>query len=72
MTTYAPAFSTSDTINDIVAKQPETIRVFHQFGLDACCGGTLPLATAAQHHGLDVQEVLAALVAVQQAQERER
>ena len=66
MTTQTVALLVTDTINDIVEKQPEALRVFHQFGLDTCCGGTLPLAVAAERHGLDVQDVLQALAAVPQ------
>jgi regulator of cell morphogenesis and NO signaling len=52
----------SDTINDIVAKYPAALSVLQRFGLDTCCGGALPLATAASHHSLDADEVMAALL----------
>ncbi len=52
----------SDTINDIVAKYPAALSVLQRFGLDTCCGGALPLATAASHHILDADEVMAALL----------
>jgi regulator of cell morphogenesis and NO signaling len=51
----------NETLNEIVAREPRTLEVLQRFGLDTCCGGALPLATAAQHHGLDVNELLAAL-----------
>ena len=70
MTTRTTSFFETDTINEIVEKQPEALRVFHQFGLDACCGGALPLAVAAERHGLDVREVLQALATVQEPGER--
>ena len=50
-----------DTLNAIVARYPQTLPVLQRFGLDTCCGGALPLHTAAQHHDLDLAEVLAAL-----------
>ncbi|MEP7189039.1 MAG: DUF542 domain-containing protein [Roseiflexaceae bacterium] len=50
-----------DTLNAVVARFPQTLPVLQRFGLDTCCGGALPLHTAAQHHGLDVAEVVAAL-----------
>jgi len=65
MTTQTVSLVATDTINDIIEKQPEALRVFHQFGLDACCGGTLPLAVAAERHGLNLQEVLQALSSLQ-------
>ena len=50
-----------DSLNAIIARYPQTLPVFQRFGLDTCCGGALPLHTAAQHHGLDVAELVAAL-----------
>jgi len=50
-----------DSINTIVARYPQTLPIFQRFGLDTCCGGALPLHTAAQHHGLDSAELEAAL-----------
>ena len=45
----------------IVARYPQALPVLQRLGLDTCCGGSLPLRTAAQHHDLDPQAVLAAL-----------
>ena len=53
--------ATTDTINAIVARYPAALPVLQRLGLDTCCGGALPLATAAAHRGLDVQMVLEAL-----------
>jgi regulator of cell morphogenesis and NO signaling len=50
-----------DSLNAIVARYPLTLPVLQRLGLDTCCGGALPLHTAAQHHDLDLAEVLAAL-----------
>jgi regulator of cell morphogenesis and NO signaling len=50
-----------DQLNTIVARFPQTLPVLQQFGLDTCCGGALPLHTAAQHHGIELAELLAAL-----------
>jgi iron-sulfur cluster repair protein YtfE (RIC family) len=50
-----------DTLNLIVARYPQALPVLQHYGLDTCCGGALPLHTAAQHHGLDLSEVVAAL-----------
>lgn len=48
-------------INEIIRLYPVTVSVFHQFGMDACCGGGLPVGEAARRHGLDLEQVLAAL-----------
>jgi iron-sulfur cluster repair protein YtfE (RIC family) len=51
----------ADPLNAIVARYPQTLPVLQRFGLDTCCGGALPLRTAAEHHNLDLAELIAAL-----------
>jgi regulator of cell morphogenesis and NO signaling len=50
-----------ESLNTIVARLPQALPVLRRFGLDTCCGGALPLRVAAQHHGLDLDELIAAL-----------
>lgn len=52
---------TALTINEIVARFPETIPVFNRFGLDICCGGGVRVDEAAQRDGIDSAEVISAL-----------
>lgn len=61
MTTTPGTIDASETLNELVARAPAALPVFQRFGLDTCCGGALTLAVAAQHHGLEVNELLAAL-----------
>jgi iron-sulfur cluster repair protein YtfE (RIC family) len=49
------------TINDIVARYPETIAIFNRFGMDTCCGGAVTVEEAARRDGIDAAEVIAAL-----------
>ena len=49
------------TINEIVARHPETIAVFNRFGMDTCCGGGVSVEEAARRDGLDLDQILAAL-----------
>ena len=69
MTTAHITFDVSEPLNEIVAREPRALEVFRRFGMDTCCGGALPLATAAEHHGLDVRVVLAALQQAAEAQQ---
>jgi iron-sulfur cluster repair protein YtfE (RIC family) len=62
--TQSRPIATTDTINAIVADYPAALTVLQRFGLDTCCGGALPLETAAAHHGLDLYALLAALETV--------
>jgi len=50
-----------DPLNQIIERYPQALPVLQRYGLDTCCGGALPLHTAAQHHDLDLAELLAAL-----------
>ena len=61
MTISKPTITGAETINAVVASYPQTLEVFQRFGLDACCGGSLPLHVAVEHHKLDLTTVLAAL-----------
>ena len=63
MSTTTTHIASTETLNEIVARYPAALAVLSRFGMDTCCGGALPLAEAAQHHGLDVAELLAALEA---------
>lgn len=49
------------TVNDVIAERPATVAVFHRHGIDACCGGDLPVGEAAERHGIDPSELLAEL-----------
>ena len=49
------------TINEIVARFPETIPVFNRFGFDTCCGGGVRVDDAARRDGIAADEVVAAL-----------
>lgn len=52
------------TLNEIVASYPHLLQVLQQVGLDTCCGGSLQLSTAAEHHNLDLTQLLATLQAM--------
>ena len=60
----------TDTLNTIVARHPQALQVLQRFGLDTCCGGALPLRVVVEHHGLDLDEVLAALRASEEESAR--
>lgn len=48
-------------INEVVRLHPETVRVFNDLGMDACCGGDRSIEEAAGRHGLELEAVLALL-----------
>ena len=49
------------TVNQVIAEHPETVAVFSRLGIDACCGGALPLAEVARKHRFDFIALLAEL-----------
>jgi regulator of cell morphogenesis and NO signaling len=65
MSTNTPILpiTTEQPLNTIVAEYPQTLPILHRFGLDACCGGAIPLGKACEHHGLDLAQLLTALQA---------
>ncbi len=51
-------------VGKLVAERPRRARLFDQLGIDYCCGGRAPLARACAEKGLDVEEVLRKLAAL--------
>ena len=43
-----------ETVREIALNQPSSIRVFEQFGIDYCCGGRKPLATACTEQNIEI------------------
>ena len=52
------------TVNEIIARFPATVAVFNARGIDACCGGAVPLAEAAERDGADLDVLLVELARV--------
>jgi regulator of cell morphogenesis and NO signaling len=48
-------------VNEAIRLFPDTVGVFNDFGIDACCGGASSIAEAAARDGADLAELLAAL-----------
>jgi regulator of cell morphogenesis and NO signaling len=59
-----PAADPAATVNEILVKYPETVSVFNEFGIDACCGGAASLDEAARRDGADVDRLIRALDAI--------
>jgi regulator of cell morphogenesis and NO signaling len=59
--TYVSTITKHLRLNEVIRIYPETVKVFHELGLDACCGGDRTVAEAAEAHGLKLEEVLQAL-----------
>jgi regulator of cell morphogenesis and NO signaling len=52
---------TTVSVDQMVARHPETMTVFNRFGLDTCCGGGAPIAEAARRDGANLDELVQAL-----------
>ncbi|HEX7117941.1 MAG TPA: DUF542 domain-containing protein [Longimicrobiales bacterium] len=57
-------FSETMTVNEVIREFPDTVAVFNEFGIDACCGGAAPIVEAARRDGADPAALLSALRAV--------
>ena len=53
------AFTSENTVGEIAAGLPLSIRVFEQLGIDFCCGGKAALRDACAAKGLDAASVIA-------------
>ena len=49
------------TINDVVKKYPDTLKVFGDFKVDSCCGGAESIATTAAVSNVNIPELMEAL-----------
>jgi len=49
------------TVNTVVLLHPRTVAVFDRYGIDSCCGGSLPIEEVARKHGLDLDALMAEL-----------
>ncbi len=55
---------TDQTLGNLACSIPGATRVFHQYRLDFCCGGNVPLHEAATSRGLDAAQIAAELAAL--------
>ncbi len=55
------------TVNDVIRLWPATVGTFNDHGIDACCGGAVPVREAALRDGADpdalVRDLLQAISA---------
>jgi regulator of cell morphogenesis and NO signaling len=49
------------TVRELATETPNATRIFEQFGIDYCCGGSKPLQAACEHANISVEEVLRCL-----------
>lgn len=49
------------TVNAIIARYPETVSVFADFGIDACCGGARTVRDVASRHHMDLGALITAI-----------
>jgi regulator of cell morphogenesis and NO signaling len=49
------------TVNDLLRRWPGAVATLNAFGIDACCGGAMPLREAAEEAGVALDELLAAI-----------
>ncbi len=60
-TGIAEAVTSASIVNETLRQFPATTGVFNEFGIDACCGGAVPISEAAIRDGADPDELLSAL-----------
>ncbi|MGA9836442.1 MAG: DUF542 domain-containing protein [Gemmatimonadaceae bacterium] len=55
------ALDTTLTVNALIAREPRTIAIFNRFGMDTCCGGTIPIGEAARRDSVNLDALVAEL-----------
>lgn len=58
MNISVPRIDAAATVDQVVRDCPATIGVFNEFGIDSCCGGSVPISVAAERDGADAQLLL--------------
>ena len=56
-----PAVDLTMTVKELVEREPRARDVFARFGMDTCCGATVPIGEAAVRHGVELDALVAAL-----------
>jgi iron-sulfur cluster repair protein YtfE (RIC family) len=69
---YSREIAPASTVNDVIARFPETVSVFNAFGIDSCCGGAASLEEASRRDGVNLAALLTALESVVVAPASER
>ncbi|MEH7122150.1 iron-sulfur cluster repair di-iron protein [Bacillus sp. JJ1773] len=66
------AFSETTLVKDIVNEQPKTSDVFKRYRIDFCCGGNIPLITAATELSVNMEQLMADLNEVYVKEENQK
>ena len=59
--TGATNVDASLTVNEIMARWPQSIAPLNSLGIDTCCGGMESLRAAAEHAGVPLPVLMAAI-----------
>lgn len=59
MTNTCALVSSGMTVNEIVQRYPHALPILKRAGIDACCGGPLPIGEAARRHNINASDLLA-------------
>ena len=65
-----PRIDPSLTVNEILRRHPAAVAVINAYGIDSCCGGGIPLETAAREQQLDLEAITSELDALIVAEAR--
>lgn len=65
-------FSETTLVKDIVNGQPKTSDVFKRYRIDYCCGGNIPLITAAAAQSVNMEQLMADLHDIYQKEENQK
>ena len=59
MPTTRETIGSETLVSEIVRSNPASIRVFQEYGIDFCCGGSKPLSEACREKNVSIDQLLA-------------
>ena len=52
----------NQTVNEMIRDHPETLKIFHKYGIDSCCGGSHSIKKAVTARRIPLQMILSELL----------
>ncbi len=58
MPTTRETIGSETLVSEIVRSYPASVRVFQEYGIDFCCGGSKPLSEACREKGVSIDRLI--------------
>lgn len=58
MGTKGKSITKEMTINEVIKRYPDTMRVFHKYNVDSCCGGAESIEKSVAAGGINLEKLI--------------